>query len=142
MATQLALQRNFVTITPSNQISSTNTQSSHSTTTIATPTTNGEILTISDSSQVSTSETSNAPIHIMQTHTQVNYYKHNFNFKLIYIFAHLFKTTEKIHFTSWNHFRWCLDHWCGANWPDGFTGWSTNYCLYHFAHQFSCIIAK
>lgn len=73
MATQLALQRNFVTITPSNQINSANTQSNHSTTTIATPDGNGEIVTITDGNRVSTSESSNAPIHIMQAHTQVNF---------------------------------------------------------------------
>lgn len=72
MATQLALQRNFVTITPSNQISSSNPQSNLSTTAIASPAANGEIVTITDGNQVSTSETSNAPIHIMQTHTQVS----------------------------------------------------------------------
>lgn len=72
MATQLALQRNFVTITPSNQISSNNPQSNLSTTTIASPAANGEIVTITDANQVSTSESNNAPIHIMQTHTQVN----------------------------------------------------------------------
>ncbi|XP_031634493.1 DNA-binding protein RFX2 isoform X1 [Contarinia nasturtii] len=70
MATQLALQRNFVTITPSSQISSKTTQSNHSTTTIATSATNGEIVTITDN-QVS--ETTNTPIHIMQTHTQKKY---------------------------------------------------------------------
>lgn len=71
MAAQLALQRNFVTITPSNQISSTTTQSSQSTTTMATSATNGEIVTITDANQVSPSDTNNPPIHIMQTHTQV-----------------------------------------------------------------------
>lgn len=70
MATQLALQRNFVTITPS-QISSNTTQPSHSTATIATPSANSEIVTITDSS----SETNNTPIHIMQTHTQVKFLK-------------------------------------------------------------------
>lgn len=69
MAAQLALQRNFVTITPSNQINSTTTQSNQSTTTMATSATNGEIVTITDANQVSPSE--NPPIHIMQTHTQV-----------------------------------------------------------------------
>lgn len=71
MATQLALQRNFVTITPSNQITSTTTQSNQSTTTMASSETNGDIVTISDANQVSSSETNSAPIHIMQTHTQV-----------------------------------------------------------------------
>lgn len=70
MATQLALQRNFVTITPSNQISSSSTQSNQSITTIATPAANSEIVTITDGNRVSASETTNAPIHIMQT--QVN----------------------------------------------------------------------
>ncbi|XP_055324351.1 uncharacterized protein LOC129578961 [Sitodiplosis mosellana] len=73
MATQLALQRNFVTITPSNQISSANTQPNLSTTTIATPAANGEIVTIADGNRVSTSESNNAPIHIMQAHTQKKY---------------------------------------------------------------------
>lgn len=71
MAAQLALQRNFVTITPSNQITSTTAQTSQSTTTMATSATNGEIVTITDTNQISTSETNTAPIHIMQTHTQV-----------------------------------------------------------------------
>lgn len=72
MAAQLALQRNFVTITPSNQISSTTTQTSQSTTAaMATTATNGDIVTITDTNQISPSETNSAPIHIMQTHTQV-----------------------------------------------------------------------
>lgn len=71
MATQLAVQRNFVTISPSDQISSSTPQSNHSTTTITTPATNGEVVTIADGNQVSPSETNNGPIHIMQTHTQV-----------------------------------------------------------------------
>lgn len=72
MAAQLALQRNFVTITPSNQISSTTTQTSQSTTSaMATTATNGDIVTITDTNQISPSETNSAPIHIMQTHTQV-----------------------------------------------------------------------
>lgn len=82
MAAQLALQRNFVTITPSNQITSTTTQANQSTAAAmattaavtaatATATTNGDIVTITDTNQISPSETSSAPIHIMQTHTQV-----------------------------------------------------------------------
>lgn len=78
MAAQLALQRNFVTITPSNQISSTTTQTGQSTSAAAamatTTATNGEIVTITDASQISPSETNSAPIHIMQTHTQVLFY--------------------------------------------------------------------
>lgn len=77
MATQLAVQRNFVTITPSDQISSSTSQSNHST--ITTPATNGEIVTITDGNQVSPSETNNGPIHIMQTHTQVKERKYKKN---------------------------------------------------------------
>lgn len=70
MATQLALQRNFVTITPNNEISSNNTHSNHSTATIATPESNGEIVTITEGNEISSSATNNTSIHIMQT--QVN----------------------------------------------------------------------
>lgn len=72
MATQLALQRNFVTITPTNQISTTTVPSNQTTTTLTTATTNGDIVTITGASnQASPTETNNTPIHIMQTHTQV-----------------------------------------------------------------------
>lgn len=72
MAAQLALQRNFVTITPTNQISSTTVQSNQSTTTLTTSSTNGKIVTIAGTgNQVSQTESSTTPIHIMQTHTQV-----------------------------------------------------------------------
>lgn len=72
MAAQLALQRNFVTITPSAQITATSVPSNQSTTTLATSTTNGEIVTIAEAAnQVTVTEASTTPIHIMQTHTQV-----------------------------------------------------------------------
>lgn len=73
MATRLALQRNFVTISPNSQISvSTSQSNSSTTTTVANSATNDEIITITDGNRVSSSETNNAPIHIMQTHSQVN----------------------------------------------------------------------
>lgn len=71
MAAQLALQRNFVTITPSAQISATSMPSNQTTATLTT-TTNGEIVTIAGTtSSVSETEANTTPIHIMQTHTQV-----------------------------------------------------------------------
>lgn len=71
MATQLALQRNFVTITPNNQIGSTTVQTSQPTTTMTTsPTENGEIVTITTTgTQASQTE---ANIIMQAAHTQVN----------------------------------------------------------------------
>lgn len=71
MAAQLALQRNFVTITPTNQIISTTVQSNQSSATLTTSTANGEIVTIGTGNQISQTEATTTPIHIMQTHTQV-----------------------------------------------------------------------
>lgn len=72
MAAQLALQRNFVTITPSAQITATSVPTNQVTTTLTTTTTNGEIVTIAEAAgQVAVTEASTTPIHIMQTHTQV-----------------------------------------------------------------------
>lgn len=69
MAAQLALQRNFVTITPSNQIGSTTVQSSQPATTMTTsPTENGEIVTITATGNQTSQTEGNI---IMQSHTQV-----------------------------------------------------------------------
>lgn len=72
MATQLALQRNFVTITPANQITSSSVQSTQSIMTTS-PTTNGDIVTITATGNPnSQTENNGAPVHIMQSHTQVS----------------------------------------------------------------------
>lgn len=156
MAAQLALQRNFVTITPSNQISSTTTQTSQSTTTMATTTTNGEIVTITDANQISTSETNTAPIHIMQTHTQVNrcpstpfsclnrnpYSWVSSIHACIHSLNAIINFTEKVHLTNGHHIGRCFDYRCGSNRSGRFTGWSTNNRINHFADQFRCLFTK
>lgn len=130
MAAQLALQRNFVTITPSNQITSTTAQTTNQSTTAAMATTaaassatNGDIVTITDTNQISPSETNSAPIHIMQTHTQVI----NKWLKQIQIIAQKARSrivhgkfhfnrinpffgSEKIYLTNGHHIGWCFNY--------------------------------
>lgn len=77
MATQLALQRNFVTIKSSNQ----STQSSQTAIMTSSSSSNGgEIVTITAAGN-STSETS--PIHVMQPVQPVSHLKNEFAFQLL-----------------------------------------------------------
>lgn len=71
MATQLALQRNFVTITPANQIPTSSTVQSTQSTMTTSPAANGEILSITTTANQTAQSESNS-VHIVSTHTQVN----------------------------------------------------------------------
>lgn len=76
MATQLALQRSFVTITPANQISTSSIVQSNQTTMTSSPTTHGEIVSITTTGNQSTQSDSNG-VHVLATHTQVNQRHHH-----------------------------------------------------------------
>lgn len=67
MATQLALQRNFVTIKPSNQ----SVQSTQTIMTSSSSSNGGEIVTITATGGSPSSDTSTGPIHVIQPVQQV-----------------------------------------------------------------------
>lgn len=70
MATQLALQRNFVTITPANQIPTSSTVQSNQSIMTTSPAANGEIVSITTTGNQTTQSDSNG-VHVVATHTQV-----------------------------------------------------------------------
>lgn len=71
MATQLALQRNFVTITPANQIPTSASGQTNQSTMTTSPAANGEIVSITTTGNPATQSDSNG-VHVVATHTQVN----------------------------------------------------------------------
>lgn len=143
MATQLALQRNFVTITPANQISTSSTVQSNQTTMTTSPTTHGEIVSITTTGNQSTQSDSNG-VHLVATHTQVNStptylidaFPYQLNSNAVFIVA------EKIYSSGRHNVRWSFNYWCGAHRSVRFNRRCTNHRVDHNADEFGRIVAK
>lgn len=144
MATQLALQRNFVTITPANQIVSTaSIQSTQST--MTTSPADGEIVSITTSGNHTTQSDATNGVRVVSAHTQVRI--HPFIHSAMWIdcnnwFFDWISWTEEVHSPSGHNIGWRVDNWCRTNRSIGFNRRCTNHCVHNYPSRFGRLIAK
>ena len=141
MATQLALQRNFVTITPTNTIQTSSVQSTQTTNMTSSPTSNGDIVTITTTGNPSPSDANGTPIHVMQPVQQVNAISTLSVWKNFTKMA-LNSFPEEIHLANQHHIRWSVNNRRSSDRSIRFNGRCTHHSLHYSTSQFECIIAK